>query len=221
MPMVPRQWRSTSSHHGSEQLRSPPAPQENNGDISTLQKTIGAAGSQCLATSGLFHARGMCPLSSPQPCGIWGMGSSRPIQVSWDAGPSQPPLFTVPLATSSCHPRVASSTCVVLVGPFSLGHQSDHPKKVTPTHPAASTSCFPRKMCFLSPCLSALHLDEIPADIKRGKVSPPGTADLHLLSTGVDWDGAMTRTPTLTPSWCRAVTWSCTVATSTPRPVTA
>lgn len=39
-------------------------PQENNGDISTLPKTIGAAGSQGLATSCLYHPRGMHPLPS-------------------------------------------------------------------------------------------------------------------------------------------------------------
>lgn len=218
--MVPRQWRSGSSHHGSEQPRSPPAPQENKGDISTLPKTIGAVGSQGLATSGLFRARGTHPRSSPRPCGIWGTGPSWLIQDCWDAGTFPTPPFYCPLGHLLV-PAVSGTFCLCHLG-WSIFSGTpewrDRPQKAAPAHPAASTCAFPLRNAFPL-CLSVcLHPGGNPADTRRGKVSPPGTADLCVLPKGTVWDGAMTKTHTPAPSWCRAMTWSRTVATPTPSP---
>lgn len=192
--MVPRQWRSANSHHGSEQLRSPPAHPENNGDISALPKTIGAASSQNLPTSGLFYARDTCPPSSPQPCGMWGKGPSRMIQDLPKAlfllSPWPPPCASLerhllPVSSWLAHfpwdTRMETSSQKSYSSPSSCGYL-----------------CASHEKC-ISSLPVCLNLDEIPADTRRRKVSPPGTADLCLLSKGIVWAGTMTETLPLPP----------------------
>lgn len=160
MLMVPRQWRSASSHHGSQQRRSPPAPQENNGDISTLPKTIGAVSSQGLATSGLFRAKGTHAPSSPWPCHNWGTCPSRLIQDCWDAGtfPTSPfycPLWPPPRASLEWHLLPVSSWLVHCLWDARMERLS--PKKLLQPIQLHLPVCFP----FPSPFLSAFTLDEI------------------------------------------------------------
>lgn len=152
--MVPRQWRSASSHHGSQQPRSPPAPQENNGDISTLPKTIGAVSSQGLATSGLFRAKGTHPPPSPWPCHIWGTGPSHSSRTAGMQGHSQPPLFIVPFGHLLV-PALSGIFCLCHLGwsiVCGMPEWKDCPPKAAPARPAASTCVFPLPLS-LSVCV--------------------------------------------------------------------